>query len=232
MYALKSARLPEADYAGPRGDAPGGPGERAFSELPAVLYLDPRAFTRDCIGGWLRNSLNGFEVCVMSDPEQIETMAIAGDRVRAVIINADPERLFSATVARLLTRLRELLPEIRSPSCRTTKTRRVSRRASSSACAAISPPAWRRKWRLAPCTSCASAAHSPLRPRCCARAIASRAPRATRMIEGFTPRQAQILDCLRPGMANKLVAYELSMCESAHKKYHEEAEGHQPHPSC
>jgi DNA-binding NarL/FixJ family response regulator len=112
MYALKSARLPEADYAGPRGDAPGGPGERAFSELPAVLYLDPRAFTRDCIGGWLRNSLNGFEVCVMSDPEQIETMAIAGDRVRAVIINADPERLFSATVARLLTRVRELLPEI------------------------------------------------------------------------------------------------------------------------
>ena len=37
------------------------------------------------------------------------------------------------------------------------------------------------------------------------------------MIEGFTQRQAQILDCLRRGMANKLIAYELKMCESTVK---------------
>ena len=37
------------------------------------------------------------------------------------------------------------------------------------------------------------------------------------MIEGFTQRQAQILDCLRRGMANKLIAYELNMCESTVK---------------
>jgi len=37
------------------------------------------------------------------------------------------------------------------------------------------------------------------------------------LIEGFTQRQAQILDCLRRGMANKLIAYELSMCESTVK---------------
>ena len=37
------------------------------------------------------------------------------------------------------------------------------------------------------------------------------------LIEGFTQRQAQILDCLRRGMANKLIAYELNMCESTVK---------------
>jgi DNA-binding NarL/FixJ family response regulator len=37
------------------------------------------------------------------------------------------------------------------------------------------------------------------------------------VIEGFTQRQAQILDCLRRGMANKLIAYELNMCESTVK---------------
>ena len=37
------------------------------------------------------------------------------------------------------------------------------------------------------------------------------------LIEGFTQRQSQILDCLQRGMANKLIAYELNMCESTVK---------------
>ncbi|HSC05816.1 MAG TPA: response regulator transcription factor, partial [Steroidobacteraceae bacterium] len=37
------------------------------------------------------------------------------------------------------------------------------------------------------------------------------------LIQGFTQRQSQILDCLRQGMANKLIAYELNMCESTVK---------------
>jgi DNA-binding NarL/FixJ family response regulator len=36
-------------------------------------------------------------------------------------------------------------------------------------------------------------------------------------IEGFTQRQSQILQCLQRGMANKLIAYELNMCESTVK---------------
>jgi DNA-binding NarL/FixJ family response regulator len=37
------------------------------------------------------------------------------------------------------------------------------------------------------------------------------------LIEGFTRRQSQILQCLRRGMANKLIAYELNMGESTVK---------------
>ncbi len=41
----------------------------------------------------------------------------------------------------------------------------------------------------------------------------SEAAAAEQSIRGFTQRQSQILDCLRRGMANKLIAYELNMCE-------------------
>jgi DNA-binding NarL/FixJ family response regulator len=37
------------------------------------------------------------------------------------------------------------------------------------------------------------------------------------VLEGFTLRQSDILDCLRRGMANKMIAYHLSMCESTVK---------------
>ena len=37
-----------------------------------MIYLDTRAFTRDCVGGWLRSSLSGFNVLVLQDADQIE----------------------------------------------------------------------------------------------------------------------------------------------------------------
>ena len=49
------------------------------------------------------------------------------------------------------------------------------------------------------------------------KAIARQASAGEPLIEGFTQRQSQILDCLRRGMANKLIAYELGMCESTVK---------------
>ena len=64
---------------------------------------------------------------------------------------------------------------------------------------------------------CASAARLRRRPLCCLRGTAARAPAGESLIDGFTRRQSQILDCLRRGMANKLIAYELNMCESTVK---------------
>ena len=36
-------------------------------------------------------------------------------------------------------------------------------------------------------------------------------------LDGFTPRQMQVLTCLRQGMSNKIIAYQLEMCESTVK---------------
>ena len=38
-----------------------------------------------------------------------------------------------------------------------------------------------------------------------------------RPLDGLTPRQSEILNCLRRGLSNKLIAYELQMCESTVK---------------
>ena len=46
---------------------------------------------------------------------------------------------------------------------------------------------------------------------------AGRVSAADPQIEGFTQRQSQTLDCLQRGMAYKLIAYELNMCESTEK---------------
>jgi DNA-binding NarL/FixJ family response regulator len=37
------------------------------------------------------------------------------------------------------------------------------------------------------------------------------------LIQGFTQRQSQILECMRGSMANKLIGYEVDMCESTVK---------------
>ncbi|HLO74960.1 MAG TPA: response regulator transcription factor [Magnetospirillum sp.] len=43
------------------------------------------------------------------------------------------------------------------------------------------------------------------------------ASQASKILGHFTPRQAQVLSCLRQGKANKNIAYELNMCESTVK---------------
>ena len=85
MHVLKSATI----AGGGVHDASRNEGVRdqearnGASAMPqTVLYLDPRAFTRDCIGGWLQSSLSGFEVRVLPDPEQIETARAITRRLR------------------------------------------------------------------------------------------------------------------------------------------------------
>jgi DNA-binding NarL/FixJ family response regulator len=188
------------------------------SAMPqTVLYLDPRAFTRDCIGGWLQSTLGGFEVRVLADPDQIETAPIGNDRIRAVIISTGPDRISSATVASLLSRVSELLPGIPvavlsdyedSASIREAFNHGVRGYVPTSLTSRVAVEAVR--------LICAGGTFAPAATLLCEREDPRRAA-GEPLIEGFTQRQAQILDCLRRGMANKLIAYELDMCESTVK---------------
>ena len=90
------------------------------TRAPAALPQAPNQrwsldFVSDClvaVGDWLRSSLSGFNVRVLQDPDQIKGTLGVDEQVRAVIINAGPERMLSPTVARLLLRVGELLPEV------------------------------------------------------------------------------------------------------------------------
>ena len=182
------------------------------SEPTAIVYLDPRAFTRECIGHWLQRALNGFDVRILPDPEVVE----AG-KIRAVIVNTGPEPMASGTVASLMSRVAESLPNVPivvlsehedAENIREAFALNVRGYIPTSLASLVAVEAVRlvcAGGTFAPAATLLSSWRS------------SNAANGSPSIEGFTQRQAQILDCLRRGMANKLIAYELSMCESTVK---------------
>jgi DNA-binding NarL/FixJ family response regulator len=219
MYLLKSARLPDVESpADPSDETSGdGPADAAAQEPQTVVYLDPRAFTRDCVGGWLRSSLSGFSVRVLSDPLQIETTPIEGDQIRAVIINAGPERMSSATMTGLLARMRERLPGVPVAILSDYEDPGSVREAFELGVRGYIPTSLASPVAIgAVLLVCVGGTFAPTAALLC-QEDRPRSPAGEPLIEGFTQRQSQILDCLRRGMANKLIAYELSMCESTVK---------------
>ena len=205
---------PQADEALGGGAEPVG---RAAEKAPVMIYLDPRAFTRDCVGRWLQSSLGGFEVCLLPDPERIPSAAIERDRIQAVIVNAGAERMSSDVVAGLLTRVSELLPSIPVAILSDYEDAENIREAFGLGVRGYIPTSLASMVAVgAMHLICVGGTFAPpamlLSPGDRAQGPAGEPP-----IEGFTQRQAQILDCLRRGMANKLIAYELNMCESTVK---------------
>jgi DNA-binding NarL/FixJ family response regulator len=189
---------------------------QALRESPALIYLDSRSFTRDCVGHWLRGSLTGLNVCLLPDPDEIETAPIVKDDIQAVIIHLGPERMSSPKVAGLLSRVGEVLPRAPVAVLSDHEDPENIREAFALGIRGYIP------------TSLASVvAVGAVHLVCLGGTFAPAAPllsqddrhRSARepLIEGFTQRQSQILDCLRRGMANKLIAYELNMCESTVK---------------
>ena len=219
MYVLKSVRMPDAESAAPRSDAVPSAGLRngALRELPTVIYLDPRAFTRECVGGWLRSSLSGLNVRVLPDPDQIETTPTASDQIQAVLVNTGPERMSSAAVTCLLSRLRELLPEVPVAVLSDCEDAESIRGAFELGVRGYIPTSLASLVAVgAVQLVCVGGTFAP------AAALLSQSDRPQSssgepLVDGFTQRQSQILDCLRRGMANKLIAYELNMCESTVK---------------
>jgi DNA-binding NarL/FixJ family response regulator len=181
-----------------------------------LIYLDPRTFTRDCIGRWLQSHLGGFTVCALPDPEQIVTVS-GSAAPRAVIVNTGPERMSSAGVARLLSRVGELAPSVPIAVLSDYEDPENIRAAFELGVHGYIPTSLGSPVAVqAVHLVCAGGTFAP--------AAALLSPSEARngsdgapQIDGFTQRQAQILDCLRRGMANKLIAYELKMCESTVK---------------
>jgi DNA-binding NarL/FixJ family response regulator len=219
MHAIRSARILDEENAAARDDEVPSCLLRngALGEPPTVIYVDRRAFTRDCVGNWLQSSLSGFSVRVLSDPGQLETAPDIHGRIQAVIINAGPERLSSATIAHLLSRVGEILPEIPVTVLSDLEDAQSIREAFDQGVRGYIPtslasPVAIEAVRLV----CVGGTFAP------PAALLSHDDYAQRVtgrltIERFSPRQSQILDCLRRGMANKLIAYELNMCESTVK---------------
>lgn len=218
MHALNGAVMLHPEDAAPLREVESGePRNGSLGALPTVIYLDSRAFTRDCVGGWLQNSLSGFDVRVLSDPDRLDGLASARDKIRVLIINAGPERISSATMLRVYSRVHELLPEVPVAVLSDHEDADSIREAFELGVRGYIPTSVASQVAVgAVHLVCVGGTFAP------AAALLSRGDRPPSgdedpLIEGFTRRQSQILECLRRGMANKLIAYELNMCESTVK---------------
>jgi DNA-binding NarL/FixJ family response regulator len=206
----------DAPPAGDRASADWAP-DTASDDHQRLIYLDPRALTRDCVGRWLQSRLSGFSICLLPDPEQIAAAPMVSDKIRAVVINTGAERMSSPTVACLLSRVSELLPTVPVAVMSDYEDLESIQEAFELGVRGYIP------------TSLASmVAIGALQLVCLGGTFAPTAALLSQgdrrqgsagqpLLEGFTRRQSQILDCLRRGMANKRIAYELNMCESTVK---------------
>jgi DNA-binding NarL/FixJ family response regulator len=198
----------------PVGWANGAP-SRDFNML---VYIDTRAFLRDCVGRWLQSSLSGFRVWALPNAEEIKTAPIKTEQIRAVLINTASERMLSGSVAGLLSRLSELLPAVPVAVLSDYEDAENIREAFGLGVRGYIPNSMASIVAVeAMHLVCVGGTFAPpaalLSYGGRSRASADERP----LIEGFTHRQTQILDCLRRGMANKLIAYELNMCENTVK---------------
>jgi DNA-binding NarL/FixJ family response regulator len=240
MYIAKDDNKPFRDHQGSAGLAGGesrarvedglpqnGDGPREGDEVgawmetsgmsPTVVYLDPRTLTRDCLGRWLQASLTGFNVCLLASPDRISTVPTDSKQIRAVIINTGPYRMSSPMVAGMLSRVRDLLPEVPVAVLSDFEDMENIRDAFELEIRGYIPT------NLASMVAigavhlvCVGGTFAPAAP-LLAQSNGQHHSRRELLVEGFTQRQSQILDCLRRGMANKLIAYELKMCESTVK---------------
>ena len=221
MYVLKSATVSDryAEDGAHNDDVPAREALRnGTSEQPqTVIYLDPRAFTRDCVGNWLRSSLSGFQVRVLQDPAELEGIQGVDERIRAVIINTGPERVSSASLPTLLSAVGEVLPETPVALLSEFEDPQSIREAFALGVRGYIPTSLASMVAVeAVRLICVGGTFAPTVALLC-QSGHPQGSAADPQIEGFTQRQSQILDCLQRGMANKLIAYELNMCESTVK---------------
>jgi len=219
MHALNSVWPNDTKERAPRDDGVSGGGGQDIPPqgLPTVIYVDARAFTRDCIGSWLRSSLTGRHVLVLQNADEIEAGALASDKVEAVIVNTGPERISSVTTTALLSRLKQLFPETPLALLSDQEDADNIREAFKLGVQGYIPTSLASRVAIgAVRLVCMGGTFAPATTLLCAgERRETSAGECT--IKGFTQRQSQILDCLRRGMANKLIAYELNMCESTVK---------------
>ena len=221
MYVLKSIAASSRDGEDPAHDDAASVRQPVRNGAPepaqTVIYLDPRAFTRDCVGGWFQSTLSGFSVRVFQDPSELEGAPDVNERIRAVIINTGPERISSASVAGLVSAVSELLPEIPVALLSEFEDSQSIREAFALGVRCCIPTSLASKVAVeAVRLICVGGTFAPTVALLC-QSGPLQGSVGEPQIAGFTQRQSQTLDCLQRGTANKLIAYELNMCESTVK---------------
>lgn len=204
--------------------------EGAQRRRPLLLYVDEQHFTRDCIGRELARHLPGLTVVVRAEVTELDLAGPSGNRFDVAIINvhadriditADREIVDRGRVVEGLALLEQLAPEtprillsdIEAPeNIIEAFQRRI--RGYLPTTLPIAQASEAIKFVLAGGTfvpqSILAKYKRPDLPE-------YPQPEEASSIASFSPRQIEVLGRLWRGLSNKMIAYELNMCESTVK---------------
>ena len=184
-----------------------------------VVYLDSRPLTRDSIGRCLADGLAGWEIVALPSLADGAAALQACDHVAIVLLNIAGGDIHDSAVAAEVAQLQEALPEVPFAFVAENDAYEAIVAALRTGARGYLPTSLpsavvAEAVRL----MCAGGTYAPLRsllpvPVARPEHAAGEAPRQS----DCSARQLQILQCLRRGLANKQIAYELGMSEGTVK---------------
>lgn len=189
----------------------------------SVILVDPRPLTRECLGRWLEAGSGVFRVTAVAGPEDLSDEDRRGDAELA-IFNIGPTPAADTQIADAIGLLHQRLPDV--PIVLFAEREEVTQVAAAIRqgvrgyiTSSLSPEVVIEALRLVraggtfvPASVVVQAAQQKQR------AEQEPAPReAEKRFDDFTPRELEVLDRLRRGMPNKIIAYELDICDNTVK---------------
>jgi DNA-binding NarL/FixJ family response regulator len=186
-----------------------------------IVYADPRPLSRDTMCQWLQTRMGGFTTCAVPSVDEALALAERRSDVAVILHSFGSQRCETPEVADTLERL--VRNKTQAPVAVLAETDEASAVMAALRCGAhgyiptsLASSVVVQALHLV----CAGDIYAPTRsllrqagwqdgPGNGAKPPAS--------LDGFSPRQLQIVECLRRGLANKQIAYELGMSQGTVK---------------
>ncbi len=197
------------------------PPTRSDEQWPIVVYVDERAFSRESVGRWLASRLARYKVHIVADAAAAAAFAAANDSTALILKHLGASHAASPEVAANLSLLVKSVPNV--PVAVLADTEQVEAVLAALNCGlrvyiptGVASAVVVEAVRLV-CAGDVYAPISALLGQATKRPIEiAPAPLPPAAAE-FSPRQCQILDCLRRGMPNKNIAHALDLSEATVK---------------
>ena len=186
-----------------------------------VVYIDGRPLIRDSLAAGLAAGMPEFDVWACGDSDEISDLEAERRRVALVLVNTGMQLCSHPDNAARLVQLARVLPDQRIAIISDLDNQEAVLAALTLGVRGFIPSTLKASVAVEAIRMvCAGGIYVPAHNLVDSMGVNGAMPvsaGAASMATAFTPRQTEILACLRRGLANKLIAYELQMCESTVK---------------